>query len=272
MKFIRFLLPVFLYLAFTSCGTQQKMANYLQNTTDTSGKQVYQIPDLKIQKNDMLSIQVYSASTKPEISDALYNLPVSSSPGSSSTIAGAKSTGGSGSAAPGLLVDNNGNIEYPRIGILHVEGLTKAELGEMIKRKINEKDSVLTNPSVIVRFQNLKITVLGEVKSPGMISFPGERMTILEALGLAGDVTDYGLKDKVKVIRENNGQRETGTIDLSDKKLFDSPYYNLLQNDVVLVEATPQKAKRADQEVALRRVGFIVSIVTAVAVVAQLFR
>jgi polysaccharide export outer membrane protein len=242
------------------------MPAYLQNYTDTSGKQAIKIPDLLIQKNDMLSIQVYSASTKPEISDALYNLPVAS------PAASQGSTGGTASALPGYLVDNAGNIEYPRVGVLHVEGLTKNELADLIKKKINEKDSVLTNPSVIVRFQNLKITVLGEVKKPGMINFPGERMTILEALGLAGDVDLYGMKDRVKVIREVNGQRETGTINLSDKKLFDSPYYNLVQNDVVLVEPAKSKARKADQDVALRQAGFIISVITAIAVVVRLFQ
>lgn len=266
MKLIRSLLPLLVSFYFISCGTQQKLPAYLQNYSDTSGKQAVKTPDLQIQKNDMLSIQVYSASTKPEISDALYNMPVSS------PAASQGSAGGTVSAAPGYLVDNTGNIEYPRVGVLHVEGLTKSELADLIKRKINEKDSVLTNPSVIVRFQNLKITVLGEVKKPGMISFPGERMTILEALGLAGDVDIYGMKDKIKVIREVNGQRETGTIDLSDKKLFDSPYYNLVQNDVVLVEPAASKAKKADQEVTLRQAGFIISVITAIAVVANLFR
>lgn len=266
MKLIRSLLPLLVSFYFISCGTQQKMPAYLQNYSDSSGKQAVKVPDLLIQKNDMLSIQVYSASTKPEISDALYNMPVNSPVASSG---GAK---GAVSASPGYLVDNAGNIEYPRVGVMHVEGMTKNELADLIKKKINEKDSVLTSPSVIVRFQNLKITVLGEVKSPGMISFPGERMTILEALGLAGDVDVYGMKDRVKVIREVNGQRETGTIDLSDKKLFDSPYYNLMQNDIVLVEAAKSKAKKADQEVTLRQAGFIVSLITAIAVVANLFK
>lgn len=268
MKLIRSLLPLLVSFYFISCGTQQKLPTYLQNYSDTSGKQAVKTPDLLIQKNDMLSIQVYSASTKPEISDALYNLPVVSP---SSALPG--STGSASSAAsPGYLVDNTGNIEYPRVGVLHVEGLTKSELADLIKRKINEKDSVLTNPSVIVRFQNLKITVLGEVKKPGMISFPGERMTILEAIGLAGDVDIYGMKDKIKVIREVNGQRETGTIDLSDKKLFDSPYYNLVQNDVVLVEPAKSKAKKADQDVTLRQAGFVISVITAIAVVVRLFQ
>lgn len=269
MKLIRSLLPLLVSFYFISCGTQQKLPVYLKNYSDTSGKQAVKIPDLQIQKNDMLSIQVYSASTRPEISDALYNMPVASPSASQGSTGGA---GGVVSGSPGYLVDNAGNIEYPRIGVLHAEGLTKNELADLIKKKINEKDSVLTNPSVIVRFQNLKITVLGEVKKPGMINFPGERMTILEALGLAGDVDIYGMKDRVKVIREVNGQRETGIIDLSDTKLFDSPYYNLVQNDVVLVEPAKSKAKKADQDVALRQAGFVISVITAIAVVVRLFQ
>lgn len=271
MKLIRFLLPLVVSFCMIACGTQQKMPTYLQNVSDTTGKQAVAIPELLIQKNDMLSIQVYSASTRPEVSDAFYNLPSASSSPSSQGSA-SRSGGSSASSSPGFLVDNAGNIEYPRIGLLHVEGLTKKELADMIKIKINEKGSVLTDPSVIVRFQNLKITVLGEVKTPGMINFPGERMTILEALGLAGDVTDYGMKDKVKVIREVNGQRETGFIDLSDKKLFDSPFYNLAQNDVVMVEAAKSKAKKADQDATLRQAGFFISVITAIAVVANLFK
>jgi polysaccharide export outer membrane protein len=267
MKLIRFLLPLVISFCMIACGTQQKMPTYLQNVSDTTGKQAVAIPDLLIQKNDMLSIQVYSASTKPDVSDALYNLPSASSSSSSQGSTGRSA----GASSAGFLVDNAGNIEYPRVGLLHVEGLTKKELADVIKIKINEKDSVLTSPSVIVRFQNLKITILGEVKNPGMINFPGERMTILEALGLAGDVTEYGMKDKVKVIREVNGQRETGFIDLSDKKLFDSPFYNLAQNDVVMVEAAKSKAKKADQDVTLRQAGFFISVITAIAVIANLF-
>lgn len=270
MKIIRLLFSLTVVFSIISCGSQRKMITYLQNASDTTGKETYRVPDLIIQKNDMLSIQVYSASTKPEISDALYNLPVAAPASASAPATGSRNS--TQTTAPGFLVDGDGNIEYPRIGLLHVEGLNKGQLAELIKRKINEKDSVLTAPSVIVRFQNLKITVLGEVKNPGVISFPGERMTILEALGLAGDITEYGVKEKVRIVRETNGEREIGTIDLSDKKLFTSPYYNLLQNDVILVEVSPKREKRADQEVALRKVGFVVSLVTAVGILVQLFR
>src|SRR5688572_2827818 len=110
MKYVPIVLLIFLPIFFLSCAPQQKMTNYLQDVTDTTIKAEVQFPELKIQKNDILSIRVYSASTKPEISDALYNLPSAREMGISST---------EGSA--GFLVDVNGNIEYPRIGHLHVE-------------------------------------------------------------------------------------------------------------------------------------------------------
>ena len=261
MKFIRFVLFFVLPIYFISCGTQQRIPNYLQNVTDSTVKADVQVPELKIQKNDLLSIQVYSASTKPEISDVIYNLP---------SLQGDGSTGGS--ASGGFLVDANGNIEYPRLGLLPVAGLTKLQLAEIIKRKINEKDSVLTNPSVIIRFQNLKINVLGEVNNQGPVSVPGERVTILEAIGLAGGITEFGMKNSIKVIREIDGKREVGLVDISSGELFESPYYNLMQNDVVVVDPSTRKIKKAEQDVVIRQVSFGLSLITAIALLYNIFR
>ena len=263
MKFIRLVLFLVIPFYFISCGTQQRVPNYLQHVTDSTGRGEVKIPELRIQKNDLLSIQVYSASTKPEISDAIYNLPSMQTQGQGS------SPGGSSSG--GFLVDVNGNIEYPRLGLLQAEGLTKLQLADIIKRKINEKDSVLTNPSVIIRFQNLKVTVMGEVNQQGPISVPGERVTILEAIGLAGGTTDFGMKNKVKVMREIDGKRETGLVDLSSEKLFESPYYNLVQNDVVVVDPTKRKQKKAEQDMVMRQVTFGLSLITAIALLYNVF-
>lgn len=260
MKLIQSFFLLITCIFFISCGTQQNLPNYLQNVTDTTGKGNVQIPELRIQKNDLLSIQVYSTSTRPEISDALYNLPCN---GSAS----------GGTAGPcGFLVDAQGNIEYPRIGSLYAEGLTKQQLGDLIKRKINEKDSVLTNPSVIIRFQSLKITVMGEVNNQGSFTIPSERVTIFEAVGLAGGITDFGLKNSVKVIREADGKREIGLVDLSSDTLFQSPYYNLKQNDVVFVDPSPKKAKKADQDIVIQRVSFGLSLITAIALLYNIFK
>jgi len=183
-----------------------------------------------------------------------------------------QSTGEGTSSSPGFLVDINGNIEYPRIGLIKAEGLTKLQLADTIKRKINEKDSVLTNPSVIIRFQNLKVTLLGELNREGPISVPAERVTILEAIGLAGGIKDYGMKDSVKVIRELDGKRTAGWVDLTSNNLFESPYYHLMQNDVVVVEPSKRKARKTEQEIFYRQAGFVVSLITAIAVVITVFQ
>ena len=259
MKLLGIGLFVVLSVHFISCAPQQKLANYLEKVSDSTIRTDVQIPELRIQKSDLLSIQVYSASTKPEISDAIFNLPTqSTSEGSSSSV--------------GFLVDVNGNIEYPRIGLIKAEGLTKLQLADTIKRKINEKDSVLTNPSVIIRFQNLKVTLLGEVNREGPISVPAERVTILEAIGLAGGIKEYGMKDSVMVVRELDGKRTAGWIDLTSNNLFESQYYHLMQNDVVVVEPSKRKARKTEQEVFYRQAGFVVSLITAIAVVITVFQ
>jgi polysaccharide export outer membrane protein len=251
-----FFLSVFLF----SCGTQQKLPNYLVNVVDTSGKEEVKIPELRIQKNDLLSIQVYSLSTKPEFSDAIYNLPCNNA------------AGGQTSTVCGFMVDLSGNIEYPRLGIFHAEGLTKQELAAEIKKKLTEPKVLLESPNVIIRFLNYKVTVLGEVAHPGSINVPGERITILEAIGLSGDITQYGRKNTVKVIREVNNKREIGIIDLSSKNLFESPYYNLMQNDVVMVEPSKQRLKSTDQALVQQKVGFAISIISSIAVIYSIIK
>jgi len=259
MKLLGIVLFLGLTVHFISCTPQQKLPNYLEKVSDSTMRADVQMPELRIQKSDLLSIQIYSASTKPEISDAIFNLP-------------SQATGDGTGASPGFLVDINGNIEYPRIGLIKAEGLTKLQLADTIKRKINEKDSVLMNPSVIIRFQNVKVTILGEVNKEGPISVPVERVTILEAIGLAGGIKDFGMKDSVLVVREIDGKRTVGAVDLTSNNLFESPYYHLMQNDVVVVETSKRKARKTEQEVFYRQAGFVVSLITAIAVVITVFQ
>jgi polysaccharide biosynthesis/export protein len=259
MKLIRTVLLLVFPFYLISCGTQKRLPDYLEKITDTGDKKEVVIPELRIQKNDILSIQVYSASTKSEI-DELYNLK------------GASSTPGQGSSAGGFLVDAKGNIEYPRLGSFHADGLTKDELAALIKKRLTEPVELLRNPTVIIRFQNFKITVLGEVGSQGAQNIPGERVTILEAVGLAGGINDQGMKNAVKIIRETDGKIEIGKIDLSSDSLFISPYYNLKQNDVVLVQPTRNKIKKEEQDRVVQRVSFGLSLITAIALLYNIFR
>jgi polysaccharide export outer membrane protein len=257
MKSISFCCLILLSLFFVSCKSSKVVQyNYIENARDTSGKQLAQAYEPVIQKNDQLSIQVYSPTTKSNETDVLYNLPVT------------QSAAQTGSGTQGYLVDANGNIEFPSLGLLHVEGLTKAQLAELIKSKITD----LYNPSVIIRFLNFRITVLGEVGHAGTIGIPYERINILEAIGLAGDIPLTGLKNNIRIIRETNGQREIGTIDLTSKKLFESPYYYLRQNDVIIVDATKAKLRSYDQSVILQRVGFALTMVTSAAIIYNIFK
>ena len=245
---------------FVSCSSQKKVPyNYIENANDTIGKGAIKIFEPIIQKNDLLSIQVYSNSTKPEISDALYNPPAIN--GTSGTSSGAGSE-------RGYLVDVDGNIRFPRLGIIRVEGLTKRQVADTLASKITDLES----PTVIVRFLNYHITVLGEVGHQGTFVIPYEKVTILEAIGLAGDIPVTGKKDNVRVIREVNGDREIGTIDLTSKNVFESPYHNLQQNDVVLVDVKKNKVKQVDQALVTQRISFALSLITSIALLYNIFK
>ena len=242
----RYLLALTIIVSFISCTPQQKLPVYLENVTDTTIVTNVEVIEPVIQKNDLLQIQVYSASVDPRV-DAPYNLPMQSS----------GTTGGGG----GFLVDANGNIEYPRVGTIQVEGLTKQQLADVIKSRLAGQ---LTDPVVIVRFQNYKITILGEVNGQGSFSVPTEKLTILEAIGLAGGVSEFGKKDGIKVLRESNGKREVGIIDITSEDIFESPYYQLSQNDVVIVEPSNLKYKREQKQETTQRIAFSLSIITSI--------
>ncbi|MEI9806745.1 MAG: polysaccharide biosynthesis/export family protein [Bacteroidota bacterium] len=259
MKLIRTVLLLILPFYLLSCATQKKMPDYLENVTDSSDNEIAKVAELRIQRNDILSIQIYSAATKQGI-DELYNPLMSTSTTSGPTVSG------------GILVDSKGNIQYPRLGTFHAEGLTKDELAAQMKIKLTEPLELLKDPTVIIRFLNLKVTVLGEVENQGLISMPGERVTILEALGLAGGITEYGKKTNVKVIRELDGKRKIGLIDLSSDSLFYSPYYNLQQNDVVMVQPMQQKQKQRDAAQTGQRISLALSVITAAAFIYNIFK
>lgn len=254
MKFTRILLLFALPLYLFSCRTQQKIPYYLENVNDSTGKGDVKISPLLIQKNDLLSIQISSLSTEAK-ADLIYNQP---------------SVAGSSSAA-GYLVDVNGNIDHHRLGTIHAEGLTKQELAAEIKKRLTQPVELLSDPTVVIRFLNFSVNMLGEVQRQGILTVPGESLTILQAIGLAGGVSDFGKRNSVKIVRETNGKRETGIIDLSSKDIFESPYYNLVQNDLIIVEPTNQKLKDADQARTIQKISFAFTLVTVAATLANIF-
>lgn len=261
MKFIRILLLLTLPAYFFSCKVQQPLPYYLDKVSDTTGKGAVKIPELRVQKGDLLSIQVYSLALDPKI-DEMYNLPMGSATATGATTA---------ATSAGFLVDNNGNIEHPKLGKFHAEGLTKHELAAEVRKRLTEPVELLKNPTVIIRYLNFRVTVLGQVAKEGPVTVPGERLTILEAVGLAGGITDYGKKDDIKVMREINGQRETGVVNLASNDFFESPFYNLMQNDVVIVSPTKQRLKQEEQQRQFQKVSIGLTLVAAAATIANIF-
>jgi polysaccharide export outer membrane protein len=244
-----------------ACGTQKKVPyNYIEDVTDSTGKDTLKIFEPIIQKNDQLYIQVYTTTLSASKIDSQWNLPINPA------LSGNQSTAGIG----GYLVDQEGNIEYPHIGLLHVEGLTKKQVADLIKSRIPPDE--LKDPSIIIRFMNFRVNVLGEVGHPGVVSIPYEKVTILEAIGLAGDIPITGKKTTVHVVREANGTREFGTIDLTSKDLFDSPYYYLMQNDMVIVEPRKSKLRLNEQSIVAQRISFALTIITTAGILYNIFK
>lgn len=220
---------LFLIVLGYSC-TSSKNAIYFSGQGDTTLATSILLNDYPIQNNDLLSISV--SSLNPEAS-LLFNAP------NLSTVAYSPSTGGSIQSS-GYLVNSDGYIQFPVLGNIKATGLTKSQLRNELTSEL-KKRKLLMDPIVNIRHLNFKVTILGEVAKPTVITVPNEKITLLEALGLAGDLTVYAKRDNVMIIREMDNKKVIKRINLNSKSLFMSPYYNLMPNDVVYVE--PNKAK-----------------------------
>jgi polysaccharide export outer membrane protein len=262
-----------LSFAFCSCGDTRHLT-YMQGKFDTTKLSQIQVNEPKIQVGDLLQIIVFSDNPA---ATALFNQALITSV-SSGTAASGSSQGGTGSTAgtvttgspttPGYLVDEKGNIQFQGLGLLHVASLTKSQLKDTLDSRLIE---FLKNPYYSIRFMNYRFTMLGEVSHPGIFSIPGEHISLLEAIGLAGDLTFYGRRDNVLIIRENNGTREWGRLDLTKPDIMASPYFYLQQNDVVIVEASKKKAVASDQ-VTTRNVSLAATIVSTLAILYSIFK
>ncbi|MBQ4376393.1 MAG: polysaccharide biosynthesis/export family protein, partial [Bacteroidales bacterium] len=168
----------------------------------------------------------------------------------------------------GYLVNQDGVIVFPVLGELKVRGLTHHELAELIKDRLISEGH-LKNPTVTVKLMNFKVSILGDVTKPGQLTVDGERITIFEALSMVGDLTIYGQRQNVTIIREENGVRTIGEVDLSSKDIFQSPYYYLHQNDVVYVEPNMRRKKNADRDpMTMTYISSAVSIISVLSTVA----
>lgn len=223
-------------LMLGSCASSKKVA-YFQNAVDGVVAQSEGLYDAKIMPKDILTITV--STTNPEAATP-FNLTVSNTLNSTGQM-----YSGSG-VLQTYLVDNDGEIDYPVIGTIKVAGLTKNECQELVKSKIKAFLAEEENPIVTVRMSSYRVTIIGEVRSPGVIPVGTEKMSILEALASAGDLTIYGKRDNVMLIREEaNGQKTIHRLNLNDANIISSPYYYLQQNDIVYVEPNGVQAKNS---------------------------
>jgi polysaccharide export outer membrane protein len=222
-----FVLVLGVTLHLFSCTSPRKVvyAYDLKDTTAGSLRNAQQVFENPIQKNDQLSISVGGSN----LSDLLV---LNSANGMSA------SSGSNVPISTGYLVEADGKIQLPYLGRVQAEGLTRVQLQDTLTERFKEYTK---NPVVNVRFLNYGFSVLGEVGHPGRFQMSSERTTILEALGMAGDLSDLGKRENILVIREENGKRDFARINLLSKDLFLSPYYYLKTNDVVYVE--PVKSK-----------------------------
>ena len=232
MKFLNNCLLCLLAL-LASCSAPKEVL-YLQDITSLKEEVIDKNYEVIIHKDDLLAILVNSKD--PELA-LPFNMPVVTYQIGSTTSGQQRLLG--------YLVDQNGDIDFPILGKIHVEGLTRMQVTELIKQKLMNED-LIKDPIVTVQFLNFKVSVMGEVARPGTFDISGDRITLLEALSMAGDLTIYGRRDRVAVIREKDGKRRILYHDLRSSDIFQSPCYYLQQNDIVYVEPNKAKAEQTD--------------------------
>lgn len=225
------LLPIIivLYSVITTSCIDTRQATYFNNAKDTSFVTSNAYSDWKIQKHDILNISI--SSLNQEASE-VFNVP--NGPSVNNNDNSDKRSGS------GYMVDNDGCIQLPLIGNMTAAGLNKKQLQDNITKLLKE-NKLLVEPIVSIRHVNFEVTVIGEVGHPTVISVPNENISLLKALGLAGDITPYGKKNNVLLIREDNGKKEIVRIDLNQSKFISSKYYYLKPNDVIYVEANKNR-------------------------------
>ena len=245
-------------LLFASCARRN-----LAYFSDVQGNNEYSetivnSPEPVIQADDLLSITV--TSLNPEANE-LFNKGVLPA----GTIADfSRDNRPTALQAEGYLVNREGYIDFPVLGKVKLGGMTKREAKEHLAEQLTE---YLNEPIVEIRYLNYRITVIGEVNRPSTFTIPSEKINILAALGMAGDMTAYGKRENVLVIREVNGERKMQRLNLNDTEVLSSPYFYLQQNDVVYVE--PDKLKQINANTNARTISIITGITTLAIIIAS---
>lgn len=223
-------------MALASCSTP-KQISYFQDMRPGESELALAVPtEIKIQPKDKLSILINSQDLRLT---NLFNLPIVSQQ------VGQENATSQNRGLSGYTVNSKGDIDFPVLGALHVQGMTREEMAAYIKKELQSHD-LIKDPVVTVEFMNLSVDVMGEVNRPGRYNIDKDHLTILDALSQAGDLTIHGKREKVLVLRTEEGKQRVYGINLcSADHLYSSPVYYLQQNDVVYVEPNDTKARQS---------------------------
>jgi len=259
-NFYNLFCPIFILsvlVIFSGCVTSKRIPYFQDIQLIESAKldSAIKFSEPLIQPDDILSITIF---TLNPATSAVINQTISTP-----TIGGGANTSLNAQATNGFLVDRNGDVELSLIGKIKLAGLTTYQAKELIREKAS---AFYKDPNVQIRFANFKVTVLGEVNAPAAYTLPNEKVSILDAIGLAGDLTIYGKRDNILIVRDIDGKKEYARLNLNSSKIFNNPYYYLRQNDVIYVE--PNKARvSANNAAQLQLLGAITSIATVLVLI-----
>ena len=248
-------------IIFSSCGIPKYSRNaiYFKDSV-TEAEKIIEHNPVAIKAGDRLNINITAINQQ-----AAQTFNIITSGGSSGSSSGSSS----GVSTTGYLVDSSGNVQLLQLGSLHVAGFTTAQLKDTLEQQLS---SYVKGPLVTVSIINFHVNMMGEVLKPGVINVPDGKMNILQAITESGDITTFGKRNNILVIREANGKREFGRVDISSNHVFESPYFYLQQNDIIYIE--PDKAKFLSNDVItarnLRNLGIITSLVSTLLLILSL--
>ena len=247
--------------SLSSCVSNKKIAYFqdIQTLDQAQLENAIKYTDPIIQSDDILSINIFTLNPQ---SGAVVNQAATT------PTLGGNTNNSLSTQSTGFLVDKNGEVELSLVGKIKVAGLTTFQARELIRERVS---AFYKEPNVQLRFANFKVSVLGEVNAPSAYTLPNEKVSILDALSLAGDLTIYGKRDNVLIVRDNNGKKEFARLDLNSSKIFESPYYYLRQNDVIYVEPNKRKVS-ATNSAQLQTIGVLASLLSVIVVAITSFR
>lgn len=259
----RLVLPAVACILLAGCGSLKKVT-YLNGDAD----ETYPVPrnyEITIQPSDFLSIVVNTENAADAELALSFNAPMMDAGLRGGSPAAYSNMYSYDRDRRGYLVDRNGDIDFPLLGRIRVQDMTRDSLMGYLEERISS-EGYISKPIVTASIVNLKIAVLGEVARPGQYSVVSDRVTILEALSMAGDMTIYGNRRRVKVVRESEGVRSVTELNLNSRDVFASPCFYLRQNDVVYVEPNRRRAEQGSispmWSLGLSTGGLLVSVAT----------